>query len=62
LQKENIYTIPNFLCCLRIAISPYIGYLIIYQDFNTALVLSLLAALSDLVSLLLILHIIMHHK
>ena len=49
LQKENIYTLPNLLSFLRIGVSPYIGYLIISQEFTTALILSLLAALSDLV-------------
>ncbi|KAF5270896.1 hypothetical protein FQR65_LT17768 [Abscondita terminalis] len=37
IERENIYTIPNLLCVSRIAISPYLGLLIIQADFQFAL-------------------------
>ncbi|RKP38868.1 CDP-alcohol phosphatidyltransferase-domain-containing protein, partial [Dimargaris cristalligena] len=36
--KENIYTIPNFLTLSRLACSPYIGYLIVQQQYEWALI------------------------
>ncbi|CAH1394194.1 unnamed protein product [Nezara viridula] len=47
-EKENIWTIPNILCCARIIASPYLGYLIYHEEFNTAFVIMLLAGLTDL--------------
>lgn len=48
-QRENIYTIPNFLCVSRMLISPYLGALIVQQNYNLALAVLGLAALTDLV-------------
>ncbi|CAH0552004.1 unnamed protein product [Brassicogethes aeneus] len=48
IERENVYTIPNFLCVARIAMSPYLGYLIVQGDFNYALGVMGLAALTDL--------------
>lgn len=48
IEKENIYTIPNFLCVARMLISPYLGMLIIQADFNFALGLLGVAAFTDL--------------
>lgn len=34
IERENIWTVPNFLCIGRILTSPYLGYLIISQDYQ----------------------------
>lgn len=34
IEKENIWTIPNFLCIGRIVTSPYLSYLILSQDYQ----------------------------
>lgn len=47
-EKENIWTIPNVLCLARIVASPYLGYLIYHEEFNTAFFIMLLAGLTDL--------------
>ncbi|CAK8692587.1 cardiolipin synthase (CMP-forming)-like [Clavelina lepadiformis] len=48
-KRENIYTIPNLISTLRIAVTPYLGYLIINQDFSYALGLLFAAALTDVI-------------
>ncbi|XP_014216298.1 probable cardiolipin synthase (CMP-forming) isoform X2 [Copidosoma floridanum] len=48
IERENIYTIPNFLCIGRILTTPGLGYLIVIQDYQLALGLLGLAGLSDL--------------
>ncbi|KAF5280872.1 hypothetical protein FQR65_LT03021 [Abscondita terminalis] len=48
IERENIYTIPNLLCVSRIAISPYLGLLIIQADFQFALAILGIAAVTDL--------------
>lgn len=50
IQRENIFTIPNLLCVGRIAMSPYLGYVIIEGDFTLAMGLMIAAGLTDLVS------------
>ncbi|XP_038662200.1 cardiolipin synthase (CMP-forming) isoform X1 [Scyliorhinus canicula] len=45
---ENPWTIPNLLCMARIGLSPYLGYLIVEQEFNLALGLFTLAGITDL--------------
>lgn len=45
--RENIFTIPNFLCIGRIAMSPYLGYTIINGDYSIAMGLMIAAALTD---------------
>lgn len=46
--RENIFTIPNFLCIGRIAMSPYLGYVIVQNDFKLAVGLMVFAGLTDL--------------
>ncbi|KAK5648966.1 hypothetical protein RI129_003858 [Pyrocoelia pectoralis] len=48
IERENIYTIPNFLCVSRILLSPYLGVLIIQAEFDIALGLLGVAAVTDL--------------
>ncbi|ELT88693.1 hypothetical protein CAPTEDRAFT_224166 [Capitella teleta] len=45
---ENIFTIPNMLTSTRIALTPYIGYLVLQQDFNLACSLFVFAGLTDM--------------
>ncbi|XP_043552512.1 cardiolipin synthase (CMP-forming) [Chiloscyllium plagiosum] len=45
---ENPWTIPNLLCVARIGLSPYLGYLIVEEEFNLALGLFILAGITDL--------------
>lgn len=49
LQRENIFTIPNVLCVARIAMSPYLGYVILQDNYNLALGLLVFAGFTDLV-------------
>lgn len=51
IEKENIYTIPNLLCISRIVLSPYLGVLIVQDDFNLALAILGVAAVTDLVNI-----------
>ncbi|XP_044729789.1 probable cardiolipin synthase (CMP-forming) [Chrysoperla carnea] len=46
--RENIYTIPNLLCITRIVASPYLGYLIVQQDYHLAFALLVVAGITDL--------------
>lgn len=46
--RENIFTIPNALCIGRIAMSPYLGYVIVQSDFKLAVGLMVFAGLTDL--------------
>ena len=34
IERENIWTIPNFLCISRIITSPYLGYLIVSHEYQ----------------------------
>ncbi|KAL9695344.1 hypothetical protein quinque_014629 [Culex quinquefasciatus] len=36
IERENVATIPNLLCVGRIALSPYLGYVIVQSDFACA--------------------------
>ncbi|KAI8425173.1 hypothetical protein MSG28_006998 [Choristoneura fumiferana] len=36
-ERDRVYTIPNFLCVTRIAMSPYLGYVILQDNYNLAL-------------------------
>lgn len=47
IERENIFTIPNALCIGRIAMSPYLGYVIIQGDFPLAVGLMVAAGLTD---------------
>ncbi|XP_075222999.1 cardiolipin synthase isoform X2 [Lycorma delicatula] len=48
IERENVWTVPNMLCIARIAVSPYLGYLIMHSDYNLALGLVMLAGVTDL--------------
>ncbi|XP_077284828.1 cardiolipin synthase [Arctopsyche grandis] len=48
IERENIYTIPNFLCVARIAMSPYLAYTILQENYQLALGLWLFAGFTDL--------------
>lgn len=45
--RENILTIPNFLCIGRIAMSPYLGYVIVQGDYVFAMGLLAAGGLTD---------------
>lgn len=47
IEHENIFTIPNALCIGRIAMSPYLGYVIIQGEFPLAVGLMVAAGLTD---------------
>lgn len=49
IERENIYTIPNLLCVSRILLSPYLGVLIVQANFDFALAVLGIAAVTDLV-------------
>lgn len=48
IERENIYTIPNCLCITRILLTPYLGILIVGSQFDSALIILGVAALTDL--------------
>ncbi|XP_018579669.2 probable cardiolipin synthase (CMP-forming) [Anoplophora glabripennis] len=48
IERENIYTIPNLLCVARIILSPYLGLLIVQSEFDFALAVLGVAAVTDL--------------
>ncbi|XP_057662772.1 probable cardiolipin synthase (CMP-forming) [Diorhabda carinulata] len=48
IERENVYTIPNFLCVARIALTPYLGFLIVQSQFEGALWVMGIAATTDL--------------
>ncbi|KAF5292355.1 hypothetical protein FQA39_LY03389 [Lamprigera yunnana] len=47
-ERENVYTVPNFLCISRIVLSPYLGMLIVQAEFQFALGILGVAAVTDL--------------
>ncbi|CAK9822750.1 Probable cardiolipin synthase (CMP-forming) [Anthophora retusa] len=47
IEKENIWTVPNFLCIGRILTSPYLSYLILEHNYKIALSLLVIAGFSD---------------
>lgn len=48
-KRENVYTVPNALSIMRIAMAPCIGYYVIGNNFNLALALFVVASFSDLI-------------
>lgn len=50
-ERENIFTIPNLLCVARSFLAPYIGYVIIQENYQLAIGLVVFAGLTDLVNL-----------
>jgi len=49
IERENIWTVPNMLCVMRIAMTPHIGFLIMNSEFDTAIYLMIVAGVTDLV-------------
>ncbi|RVE55329.1 hypothetical protein evm_000227 [Chilo suppressalis] len=47
-ERENVFTIPNILCVTRIAMSPYLGYVILEENYTLALGLLGFAGITDL--------------
>ncbi|XP_063367113.1 probable cardiolipin synthase (CMP-forming) [Cydia amplana] len=47
-EKDRMFTIPNFLCVTRMGISPYLGYVILQDDYHLALGLLTFAGVTDL--------------
>ncbi|XP_024153740.1 cardiolipin synthase (CMP-forming) [Oryzias melastigma] len=45
---ENPWTIPNLLCVCRILLAPFLGHLIVQQQFDLSLALFVLAGATDL--------------
>lgn len=50
-ERENILTIPNLLCVARGFLSPYIGYVIVQENYQLAIGLLVFAGITDLVRL-----------
>lgn len=48
-ERENIFTIPNLLCVARSFLAPYIGYVIIQENYQLAIGLLVFAGITDLV-------------
>lgn len=48
-ERENILTIPNFLCVARSFLAPYIGYIITCGHYELAFGLLAFAGITDLV-------------
>lgn len=48
-ERENIATIPNLLCVARSFLAPYIGYVIIQENYQLAIGLLVFAGITDLV-------------
>ncbi|XP_067618797.1 probable cardiolipin synthase (CMP-forming) [Eurosta solidaginis] len=48
IERENIMTIPNVLTVGRAFLSPYIGYIIVQQDYRLAMGLLVIAGFTDL--------------
>ena len=49
IERENIFTIPNYLTVGRAILSPYIGYVIVQGDMPLAIGLLVAAGVSDFV-------------
>ncbi|KAF8765158.1 Cardiolipin synthase (CMP-forming) like protein [Argiope bruennichi] len=48
-MKENVLTIPNALCAIRIASTPVIGYLVLSELYTVSLGLVIFAGFTDVV-------------
>lgn len=48
-DRENILTVPNLLCVGRSFLAPYIGYIIVQENYQFAIGLLVVAGISDLV-------------
>lgn len=50
-ERENIFTIPNLLCVGRGILAPFVGYVIVLENYHLAIGLLAIAGVTDLVSL-----------
>ncbi len=50
-ERENVFTIPNLLCVGRGVLAPYLGYVIIQQDYALGMGLLVFAGITDVVSI-----------
>lgn len=48
IERENVLTVPNILTVGRAILSPYIGYVIVQQDYGLAMGLLVVAGITDL--------------
>lgn len=48
-ERENVMTVPNLLCVGRAALSPYLAYVVVQQDYRVAMGVLMFAGLTDLV-------------
>lgn len=48
-MKENVLTIPNLLCLIRIGLTPPLGYFVVNEYFVTSLSIFVVAGTTDLV-------------
>lgn len=46
-EREYVFTVPNILCMARIAMSPYLGYVILQDNYTLALGLLVFAGVTD---------------
>lgn len=51
-ERENVFTIPNLLCVGRGVLAPYLGYVIVQQDYALGMGLLVFAGVTDIVSIL----------
>lgn len=49
-ERENVFTIPNLLCVGRGVLAPYLGYVIVQQDYALGMGLLVFAGVTDVVS------------
>jgi cardiolipin synthase len=49
MMRENIYTVPNMLSFSRLLLSPFCGYLIVQQDYTSAMAVFAVAGVTDMV-------------
>lgn len=49
-ERENVFTIPNLLCVGRGVLAPYLGYVIVQQDYSLGMGLLIFAGITDIVS------------
>ncbi|KAJ0173710.1 hypothetical protein K1T71_010859 [Dendrolimus kikuchii] len=48
IEREKMFTIPNVLCVTRIVMSPYLGYVILQENYYMAMGMLLFAGVTDL--------------
>ncbi|KAG4078028.1 hypothetical protein HA402_002079 [Bradysia odoriphaga] len=47
-ERENVFTIPNLLCVGRGLLAPYLGYVIVQQDYALGMGLLIFAGITDI--------------